>query len=91
MIELDDRDGVAILRMADGKANAMNLEFCRALSDHLENIRRSSARAVVVIGTGRIFSAGVDLFRLIDGGRPYVREFLPVLSAMLASVSPRAT
>ena len=45
MIELAERDGVAILRMADGKANAMNLEFCRALSDHLENIRRSSARA----------------------------------------------
>ena len=37
-------------------------------------------------GTDRIFSAGVDLIRLLEGGRPYIREFLPLLSAMLATV-----
>jgi enoyl-CoA hydratase len=46
----------------------------------------SSAPAAVVTGTGRIFSAGVDLIRLLDDGVPYIREFLPALSTMFATV-----
>jgi enoyl-CoA hydratase/carnithine racemase len=86
MIEVSSREGVALLRMADGKANTMSIEFCRELTARVEEAGRSTARAVVITGDGRIFSAGVDLVRLIDGGVPYVREFLPALSAMLRSV-----
>jgi enoyl-CoA hydratase/carnithine racemase len=86
MIELSSQDGVALLRMADGKANTMSTEFCRELAARIEEAGRSTARAVVITGNGRIFSAGVDLVRLLDGGVPYVREFLPALSAMLRSV-----
>ena len=86
MIELTDRDGVAILQMADGKANTMSIESCDALIARFEEIRLSPARAVVMTGTGTIFSAGVDLLRLLDGGRPYIRKFLPALSTMLATV-----
>jgi enoyl-CoA hydratase len=46
----------------------------------------SATRAVVLIGTGRIFSAGVDLLRLLDGGPVYISRFLPALSTMLATV-----
>jgi len=52
VIEAADRDGVAVLRMADGKANAMSIEFCEALTARFEAM--SSARAVVVTGSGRI-------------------------------------
>jgi enoyl-CoA hydratase len=85
VIELTHQDGVAVLRMADGKANVMSLEFCRAMTARLEEIAASPAAAVVITGNGRIFSAGVDLVRLLEGGAPYVREFLPALSAMLAT------
>jgi enoyl-CoA hydratase len=84
VIEVAEQDGVALLRMADGKANAMSLEFCQALTARFKEA--SSAPAVVVTGTGRIFSAGVDLIRLLDGGVPYIREFLPALSTMFATV-----
>ena len=40
----------------------------------------------MITGQGSIFSAGVDLPRLTDGGAPYVREFLPALNAMFAAV-----
>jgi enoyl-CoA hydratase/carnithine racemase len=86
VIELTDRDGVAVLQMADGKANTMSIESCEALTERFEEIRLSSARAVVLTGTGSIFSAGVDLVRLLDGGRPYIHKFLPALNAMLAAV-----
>ena len=86
MIELTHHADIAILRMAHGKANAMSTEFCRSLTAHLEELRGGPARAVVLTGTGRMFSAGVDLPRLLDGGAPYIRDFLPVLNTMLATV-----
>jgi enoyl-CoA hydratase len=86
VIELSDQDGVAILRMADGKANAFSVDFCRAMTARFTQIAASPARAVIIIGSGRIFSAGVDLLMLIEEGVPYIREFLPALSTMLATV-----
>jgi enoyl-CoA hydratase len=86
MIEIDHLDGVAILRMADGKANAMSLEFCERLVDSFQKLDHWGTSAVVVTGQARIFSAGVDLLRLVDGGIPYIRKFLPALTAMLATV-----
>jgi enoyl-CoA hydratase len=37
-------------------------------------------------GRGRIFSAGVDLIRLSEGGAPYVRRFLPALHRLYDAV-----
>src|SRR5207253_4831329 len=74
------------LTMAHGKANAMSTEFCRALTARLAEANSSPARAVIITGQGRMFSAGVDLLRLSEGGAPYVREFLPALNAMFEAV-----
>jgi enoyl-CoA hydratase len=84
VIEVASQDDVAILRMADGKANAMSIEFCETITARFGEL--SHAHAVVITGNGRIFSAGVDLLRLLDGGVPYIREFLPALSTMLTTV-----
>jgi enoyl-CoA hydratase len=84
MIETSEQAGVAVLRMADGKVNAMSIDFCAAVTTTFEQIL--PARAVVLTGSGRVFSAGVDLLRLLDGGPDYIRQFLPALSAMLAAV-----
>jgi enoyl-CoA hydratase len=86
MIEVGDHDGVTIVRMADGKANAMSMEFCELLTERLEKLNSSPTSAIVITGNGRIFSAGVDLLLLLDGGVPYIRKFLPTLSTMLATV-----
>ena len=86
MMEFTHQNGVAVLRMADGKANAMDVEFCDALAARFEEHRQSSSQAIVLIGSGRIFSAGVDLLLLLDGGAPYIRAFLPKLGEMFAAV-----
>jgi len=88
VIELTEQGGVAVLRLGDGKVNAMSLEFCEALTARFTEL--SSARAVVLTGTGRIFSAGVDLLRLSEGGASYVHKFLPALCAMFAAVFSHA-
>jgi enoyl-CoA hydratase len=41
---------------------------------------QSAAGALVLTGQGKMFSAGVDLPRLVDGGAAYVREFLPAMN-----------
>lgn len=77
-----------MLTLAHGKANALDLELCRALSGALEEATRDAVPALVITGTGTIFGAGVDLVRLTREGAPYVREFLPVMSdAFLALFS----
>src|SRR6185503_562333 len=78
--------GVAVVTMVHGKANALDIEFCEAIATQFDKLRDASARAVVLTGQGRMFSAGVDLLRLSDGGAPYVRRFLPALHRLFEAV-----
>jgi enoyl-CoA hydratase len=80
MIELTQHGDVDLLRIAHGKANALDLELCNALTTELEAFRRSAAKALVITGSGRMFSAGVDLVRVVHEGAPYVRVFLPAVN-----------
>jgi enoyl-CoA hydratase len=79
MIERDDVDDIAVIRLAHGKVNALDLELCEAITRTFAEIDAGSARAVVLTGSGRSFSAGVDLWRLLDAGPAYGEAFLPAL------------
>lgn len=84
MIERELEDGILTLRLAHGKASAMDVELLEALGAELD--AAAEARAVVLTGTGGIFSAGVDLYRLLDGGQPYVDRFVPLLSTFVRAL-----
>ena len=81
MIERSESGGIVTLRLAHGKASAMDIELCQELRRQLAASR--GARAVILTGTGSIFSAGVDLFRMLREGAAYVERFWPALSAVL--------
>ena len=83
MIERTDNAGIVTLRLAHGKASALDLELIEGLARALAEVGASDARAVILTGTGSIFSAGVDLFRIVDGGEEYARRFVPALSRAL--------
>ena len=83
MIETTIHDGVAILRMRHGKANALDLELCHGAEKRLKEMEAADVGAVVLTGEGNIFSAGVDLLRVVEEGMPYVREFLPALCGVI--------
>jgi enoyl-CoA hydratase len=70
-----------LLRLAHGKASALDVELLEALERELDDV--GDAGAVVLTGTGAIFSAGVDLYRLVDGGETYARTFFPLLVRVL--------
>jgi enoyl-CoA hydratase len=86
MIGRTDRDGIALLRLQHGKASALDVELCDALVDVFTGLASDGARAVVITGQGRIFSAGVDLHRILAGGAPYVERFLPSMTAAFQAI-----
>jgi enoyl-CoA hydratase len=81
MIELEERGGITILRMAAGKGNALSLAFTQTLDDCVQQLERGPAKAVVLTGHGSVFGAGVDLPALVSGGPEYVRRFVPAMVA----------
>jgi len=82
MYESTEVNGATVIELVHGKANAMDLEFCTAIADLLRQLATGGSGGVILTGRGRIFSAGVDLLRLLEGGPEYAREFVPALAAM---------
>jgi enoyl-CoA hydratase len=85
MIDVKTEDGIAIVTMRHGKANALDIALCEGLAKCFEELRASGARAVVLTGQGRIFSAGVDLLQ-VTAGADYLRKFLPTLHRLYDAV-----
>jgi enoyl-CoA hydratase len=84
MIEITKHEGILTLRLAHGKASALDLELIEALAlAFAEANAADDVNAVILTGTGSIFSAGVDLFRMTDQGRAYTEQFVPALSRMV--------
>lgn len=84
MLDVDDHDGVTVVRLRHGKVNALDLEVVHAVTAAVRDLE--PGRALVITGAGSAFSAGVDLRRLADGGPEYAREFVPALSGMFLAI-----
>jgi enoyl-CoA hydratase len=74
-------EAVALLRFDHGSVNALDLELLEAIRAEVAALAAERV-AVVLTGTGKAFSAGVDLFRIVDGGPDYTERYLPTLIAV---------
>jgi len=79
LIHQELQGDVAILRIEHGKANAIDSELCSEIISSLESVESSAATGVVLTGSGSIFSAGVDLFKVLEAGQDYTNNFLELL------------
>lgn len=86
MIGVNRQGNIALLTLAKGKANALDIEFCRAITGQFSALKKSPVEAVVITADGPIFSAGVDLLRASNDGVKYLRQFLPALNKMFDAV-----
>ena len=82
----EDSGDIAVLRLAYQKVSALDAELCEALVVEIASIAAGPSTALVITGTGSAFSAGVDLFKVLNGGEPY----LSALPASAGSISPDA-
>jgi enoyl-CoA hydratase len=78
MIRVEHVGDVAIVRLEHGKVNTLDVELLEELADVVDDLAES-APAIVVTGNGRVFSAGADLKRVLEGGGDYVAAFIPAL------------
>lgn len=85
MFELRKEDSAAVLTLHYGKANALDVDFCKALKKEFRRLAKSESRAVVLTSEG-IFSAGVDLPRAAEGGRKYLRDLVLALDEMYEEI-----
>ena len=79
MLATEARGPITILRLRQGKANAMDVELLRELEAAFAGETKSASRAVILAADGPMFSAGLDLKQLADGGPEYTRKLLPAL------------
>ncbi|MCR9244948.1 MAG: enoyl-CoA hydratase/isomerase family protein [bacterium] len=86
MIETRQQGDIAILELAHGKVNALDVEFTTALADAVETAGNSDAAAVVLTGRGGAFSAGVDLKRLVSEDADYADRLIDALDRAFEAV-----
>src|SRR2546421_4605929 len=80
-----ERDGeVALIRLENGKANAIGPSFLDRLESLLGQL--GDARAAVITGQGSAFSAGLDLPALADLDRQTMRGFIDRFSAVVLRI-----
>lgn len=86
MFDIRYEGRIAILTLRYGKANALDVDFCKALKKEFKRLAKSEARAVVITSVGNIFCAGVDLLRAAEGGSKYLRSIVAALDEMYEEI-----
>jgi enoyl-CoA hydratase len=74
MLELSFDSEIAVLRFVHPPVNALDLEFMEAILGGLAEAEVSEARALIVTGEGTAFSAGANLFRVLEEGADYIER-----------------
>jgi enoyl-CoA hydratase/carnithine racemase len=81
-MDVDVVDGVTVMRMNHPPVNAMDLEFV----DTAVAAIRDVDGPIVLTGTGKCFSAGVDLPAIVEGGDEYIGRFMTSATAAFFAV-----
>jgi enoyl-CoA hydratase len=83
---LEWRDGLALVRLTCGKANALNPHSLAAVERALDEAAGGGARGLVLTGYGRFFSAGLDLVTLYGLERDAMDGFMAWFDAVMLRV-----
>lgn len=79
-------DHITVLRMDNGKANAMNPEMLIGLDSAVVQFLESDARALVLTGYDRFFCAGLDLVSLSQLDREGMLGFMRLFQRVMLAV-----
>lgn len=85
-LTLEEHGAVALVRMRFGKANSMTAEVLEALDAAFVSLSAGPARAIVLTGDGRAFSAGLSLPSLFGLERPVLTGFMALFERAMRRV-----
>ena len=72
-VQYSQKDSIAVIRMDDGKVNALGPTMQQALNEAIDRADSDNAGALVITGNERVFSGGFDLKILTSGeARPAI-------------------
>lgn len=71
---------VQVLTVSSGRVNALDVEVLQEFVGAVGELQSADAGALVVTGAGKVFSAGVDLDQVLQGGADYTDRLLQALS-----------
>ncbi len=77
-MKLISHDDYCYLRMEAPQANAMGPEFLSDFNKLIDEVKTSPTKPLILIGSGKIFSAGLELPKLINFKRKEMKEFMEV-------------
>ncbi len=80
VIEIQAREAVRVLTFSSGRVNALDVERLAELTAAIRELQQPGVGALVVTGAGRVFSAGVELARVLEGGADYTDRLIGALS-----------
>lgn len=83
-----DVDGLHVVRIQAGKVNALDLDALTELRSAVTAF--ADDQTLVLTGTERVFSAGVDLARLLDEGPEYTSAYLTELEDLVQGLFQRS-
>jgi enoyl-CoA hydratase/carnithine racemase len=80
VIEIQAYGVVRLLTFSSGRVNALDVAMLAELTAAVRELGQSDIGALVVTGGGRVFSAGVELGPVLEGGAGYTDRLIPALS-----------
>ena len=86
MITREDVGDISVIRLSHGKVSALDVALCGAIVEAVTAVASGPQRALVLTGTGSSFSAGVDLFQVLEGGGGYLARFLPAMQTLFRAL-----
>ncbi len=86
MIDVKATGSVHVLTLSSGRVNALDVDLLGELTEVVARLAQSGGEALVITGGGKVFSAGVDLNRVVEGGSAYTDRLVPALSDAFEAV-----
>lgn len=94
-VRYENRDGIAIVTLDRGTANALNTEMIKEISELFKELQGEPAvKAAIITGKENFFSAGLDVIEIVgydqDQSRIFWRAFAHMMSTLVEWPKPLA-
>lgn len=85
-MKLEKNESVLILRLDNGKANALNASIFDEVNTLIHEFLNSESKALVLTGSTGFFSAGLELPSIINFSRNELKSFMFKFETLLMSI-----